>query len=201
VGTVKKQKRARKEALKNRYYAGAKLSEHKFLRILHGFAAGIPIKELEKMTHTSAKTIRAIYRLLRERLALAIFAEPESFGRAGFYLTRPAASTLLDAARNSIHFRRYKKRHAPRPKYPADERALLIELTVRVFCALDLRGLKIELDAVLEILAHGLLKLKGHQPLQKLVHAIPGVRSNGYPAMRFYEDYRRFLLKNPLGIR
>lgn len=201
MGTVKKQKRARKRALKNRYCAGAKLSEHKFLRILRGFAEGMTLSALEPMTHVSGKTIRATCRLLRERLADAILSEPERFGGAGHYLNLPDASALLNAIRTSAQFRRYRKRYAPRLNDAEEERLLVLEFAVRAFCALDLRGVTAEPATVLLTLAKSIRSLKSRDPLQKLADAVPRAKAHGYPAMRFYEDYRRYLLKSPLGVQ
>ncbi len=201
MGTVKKQKRARKEALKNRYYAGAKLSEHKFLRILLGYAEGVPIQELERTTHVSGKTIRTTYRQLRERLDGMVSDAPGMFGSAGHYLTAPKASVLLDAIAASAQFRRYRKRHAPRLKNADEETHLVLEFAVRAFCALDLRGVAAEPATVLLLLAKGTGALKARDAMQKLADLIPNAKPFAYPELRLYEDYRQSLIKNPLGMR
>ena len=198
MGTVKKQKRARKTALKNRYCAGAKLSEHKFLRILRGFAEGMTLSALEPMTHVSGKTIRATYRLLRVRWAVTIIADGAAFGAAGNYLTQPEAGVLLNAIRTSTQFRRYRKRHAPRLQDAHEEPLLVLEFAVRVFCALDLRNAATEPTTVLSALAQGIGALRAREPLQNLAAFIPGARPHGHPAARLYEDFRRHLLRNPL---
>jgi hypothetical protein len=198
VGTVKKQKGARKKALKNRYCAGAKLSEHKFLRILRGFAEGVTLSALEPMTHTSGKTIRTTYRALRERLAGAVHVQPLKFGGAGNYLAHPDATALLAAIRSSAVFRRYRKLHAPRMKDAREKQLLVLEFAVRVFCALDLRGVTIMPDMVLAALANAIIALKHRDPLQKLAALIPGARPHAHPGARLYEDFRRHLLRSPL---
>jgi hypothetical protein len=198
VGTVKKQKRARKCALKNRYCAGAKLSEHKFLRILRGFAEGMTLSALEPMTHTSEKTIRATYRALRERLAEALHGQPLIFGGASAYLAHPDSAVLLSAIRSSPAFRRYRKLHAPRMKDAREEQLFVLESAVRVFCALDLRVVTIGPDHVLAELAKAMRTLKPRDPLQKLADFIPGARPHAHPGARLYEDLRRHLLRTPL---
>lgn len=199
MGTVKKQKRARKEALKNRYCAGAKLSEHKFLRILRGFAEGMTLSALEPMTHTSGKTIRATYRALRERLAEAIHEQPLMFGAAGTYLAHPDADVLRSAIRSSTVFRRYRKLQAPRMKDEKEEQRLVLEFAVRVFCALELRGTSISPDELLDSLAKAIRTLKPRDPLQKLADSIPGARPHAHPEARVCVEFRRILLKTPLG--
>lgn len=198
MGTVKKQKRARKEALKNRYCAGAKLSEHKFLRILRGFAEGMTLSALEPMTHTSGKTIRSTYRVLRERLADAIHKHPLMFGGAGSYLVHPDATPLLAAIRSSAVFRRYRKQHAPRMKVEVEEQRLVVEFAVRVFCALDLRGISIGPDDTLAALAKAIRALKPRDPLQKLAECVPGARFHGHSGPRLYDDLRRALSSHPI---
>jgi hypothetical protein len=199
VGTVKKQKRARKRALKNRYCAGAKLSEHKFLRILRGFAEGMTLSALEPMTHVSGKSIRATYQALRERLADAVHEQPLMFGGAGTYLAHPDAKVLLTAIRSSAAFRRYRKLHAPRMKDESEVQLLVLEFAVRLFCALDLRNLNAELEAVLQCLSVGIGALQSRDPLHKLANFICGARPHAHPGARLYEDFRRYLLRTRLG--
>lgn len=198
MGTVKKQKGVRKCALKNRYCAGAKLSEHKFLRVLRGFAEGVTLSALEPLTHVSGKTIRASYGTLRNRLALAVFDEADQFGGAGHYLSLPDASTLLNAISASAQFRRYRKRHAPRLRDANDECLLVMEFAVRMFCALDLRNVTSEQDGVLQALSFGIGALRARDQLQEVAKFIPGARPHAHPAVRLYEEYRRCLLKAPL---
>ena len=73
------------------------------------------------------------------------------------------------------------------------------EFAVRVLCALDLRNVKAETELVLQYLAVGIGALKARDPLQKLTEFIPGAKPHAHPELRLYEDYRRNLLKNPLG--
>lgn len=195
MGTVRKQKRARKSALKNRYCAGAKLSEHKFLRILRGFAEGMTLSALEPMTHTSGKTIRATYRALRERLVEVIHAQPLMFGAAGTYLAHPDAPALLTAIRSSAVFRRYRKLHAPRMKDAREEQLFVLEFAVRLFSALDLRKVSLGLEDMLGSLAQGIRALKPRDPLENLANGIPGARPHGHPQLQLYEGIRRHLLE------
>jgi hypothetical protein len=184
--------------LKNRYCAGAKLSEHKFLRILHGFAEGMTVQELERTTHVSGKTIRATYRALRQNLARAIIIEPDKFGGAANLLLHESANHLLLAVQRSPAFRRYRRRHAPRLSCPVEELALATEKLVRLIYTLDLRGLDID-ETVIEALANGITQLRQRDPLQKMADFIPAAKPHAHTSLRLYEDYRRFLLKNPLG--
>lgn len=202
MGTDKKQKRARNGARKNRYCAGAKLSEHKFLRILRGYAEGLTITELQVSTHVSGKTIRATYQALRERLAFAVFEGQENFGRAGSYLSAPGAEALLEAMKAGRLFKQHRKRHAPRLRCSQEERLLVIELTVRLFWALDLRNCsEAGPEQILKAIASGLSQLKSRAALQHLADFIPGAKPFAHPGLRFYEDYRRYLLRNPLRAR
>lgn len=197
---IKKQKTERKHAPKNRYYAGAKLSEHKFLRLLHGFAEGVPLQELKPTTHVSGKTIRATYRALRRHLPNAAQAHPERFGGAAQILKHGEATHLIQSVRKSPKFRRYSKRHAPRLSCSLEEQALATEKLVRLVCALDLRNVDID-DAVIDGLAGGIAQLSPRAPLERLAEFIPGAKPHAHPTLRLYEDYRRYLLKNPLGRR
>lgn len=204
MGTVKKQKRARKGALKNRYYAGAKLSEHKFLRILLGFSEGLSIATLERTTRVSGKTIRTTYRALRQRLPQAAEMEPDRFGGAGRLLSHNALSTLLHAVRRSRYYLHHRRRQAPRLTCPDEALEHVNEIAVRLMCALDLRetGLHEDEKAVREIilrLADAAPRLNRRESLHKLAQFLPGAKPFAYHEFRFYEDYRQCLLKNPLG--
>lgn len=163
------------------------------------------IQALEPTTHTSAKTIRAIYRLLRSSLIEAATREPERFGGAGRFLfdddgIRAEAQPLLDAVEPSPHYRRHRKRHAPRLSCQQEEQRLVIEVTLRLLCALDLRGVESD-DAVIEGLAEGITRLRPREPLQKLAECIPGAKPHAHSSLRLYEEFRRYLLKYPLGTR
>lgn len=206
MGTVKKQKRARKGALKNRYCAGAKLSEHKFLRLLHGYAQGLTINELERTTHVSSKTIRATYRALRAHLPNVIKMHPDRFSGVGLLLNYHGAPALIHALRHSPLLRRYRRRHAPRLKCPDEELEYIHEIAARLMCALDLRdtGLREDETAVRDVvlsLVETIPRLSPRAPLQKLAELVPGAKPFAHPELRFYEDYRRHLLKQPLGTR
>lgn len=206
MGEFEKPKRAARIALKNRYYAGAKLSEHKFLRLLHGFAQSTPIDVLEPSTHVSGKTIRATYGALRAHLPIAISVHPERFSGAGLVLASYETPALFHAARYSPVFRRHRRRHALRLKCPDEELEHIHETAVRLLCALDLRevGLHEDENAAREIvlrLAEAIPRLHPREPMQKLAEFIPGAKPFAHPELRLYEDYRRYLLKNPLGAR
>jgi len=200
----KKQKSAGASPRRNRYYAGAKLSEHKFLRLLHGYAHGTPLQALEPTTHVSGKTIRATYANLRAHLPIAISAQPERFSGAGAVLSHHETPALFHAARRSPVFRRHRRHHAPRLKCPDEELEHIHEITVRLLCALDLRSVGLHEDESIagEIvlrLADAVPQLHPREPLHKLADFIPGAKPFAHAEQRLYEDYRRYLLKNPLG--
>ncbi|WP_046478090.1 hypothetical protein [Candidatus Filomicrobium marinum] len=179
------------------------MSEHKFLRILQGYAEGTPIQALAPTTHVSGKTIRATYATLRAHLPVAISTQPERFSGAGLVLSHHETPALFHAARRSPVFRRHRRRHAPRLKCPDEELEHVYEITVRLLCALDLREVSFHEDgsAVREIvlrLAEAVPRLHPRAPLQKLAALIPGAKPHAHPELRLYEDYRRYLLKNPL---
>lgn len=201
----KKQKRVAPTALRNRYYAGAKLSEHKFLRLLHGFAQSTPIKALEPTTHVSVKTIRTTYGTLRTHLPIATQRERARFSQAGVYLFEsegitPEGRHIIASIERTRRFSRYIKRHAPRLSSSEDEHLFLIEKAVRIFCALDLRGVDVD-ERLLAQIAEAFTALRPGDPLQKLAEFIPGIKPHAHPELRLYEDFRRHLLKNPLGTR
>lgn len=198
-----KQKTGRKIAPRNRYCAGAKLSEHKFLRILRGYAEAMPITALEPTTHVSGKTIRSTYRALRSNLPTATQRERARFSQAGIYLFEgesitPDARRIIASIERTRRFSRYINRHAPRLSSCEDEYLFLLEKAVRIFCALDLRGLEVD-ERLLAQIAEAFTVLRPGEPLQKLADFIPGARPHAHPELRLYEDCRQYLLKNPLG--
>lgn len=203
LGLVEKQKRGRRYAPRNRYVAGGKLSEHKFLRLLHGFAESTPIKALKPMTHVSGKTIRSTYGALRAHLPIAAQRDRARFSQAGIYLFENDAIThegrrILASIERTRRFSRYLKRHAPRLSSSEDERAFAMEKAVRIFCALDLRGVDVD-GRILDEISEAFTALRPGEPLQKLADFIPGAKPHAHPELRLYEDYRRYLLKNPLS--
>jgi hypothetical protein len=198
-----KQKTGRRITPRNRYVAGAKLSEHKFLRILHGYAESTPIKALEPTTHVSGKTIRNTYRVLRTNLPTAAQCDRARFSHAGVYLFEgegitPEARRIIASIERTRRFSRYIKRHAPRLSSVEEERLFVLEKAVRIFCALDLRGLEVN-ERMMAQIAEAFTALKPGDPLQKLADFIPGARPHAHSELRLYEDYRCSLLKNPLG--
>lgn len=205
MGLVEKPKIRRSNAPRNRYYAGAKLSEHKFLRLLQGYAQSTPIKLLEPTTHVSGKTIRATYCTLRATLPIATKRERARFAHAGVYLFESEGITsdgrrILASIERTRRFDRYIKRHAPRLSSCEDEHLFLLEKAIRIFCAMDLRGLAVD-QQVLTQIAEAFSGLRPGEPLQTLASFIPGAKPYAHPELRLYEDYRRYLLNNPLGAR
>lgn len=202
---LKKQKTRRASAPRNRYVARAKLSEHKFLRVLHGYAEGIPIQKLEPRTHVSGKTIRTTYRTLRAHLPLAAQRDHARFANAGAYLFQgesiaPEGRKVIACIEKTRRFSLYIKRHAPRLSSCEDEHLLLLEKAVRIFCALDLRGVEADKHLLARI-AEAFSLLHPREPLQKLAHSIPYAKPHAHSEMRLYRDYRQYLLKNPIGAR
>jgi len=202
VEECKKQKSRRGAAAKNRYAAGAKLSEHKFLRILEGYAEAVPIMELEPTTHVSGKTIRGTYRALRAHLPLAVQRERARFSGAGEVLfaggmLSPDGNRLLSDIERTRRFARYVRSHAPRINSAEEERLLLVEKAVRVMCAVDLRGVEVD-ERLLAEIGDAFAQLRVREPLGSLVRAVPRLRAHAHPSLRLYEDYRRSLLKQPL---
>ncbi|WP_210163476.1 hypothetical protein [Hyphomicrobium nitrativorans] len=201
---MKKQKTRRASAPRNRYVVRAKLSEHKFLRILHGYAEGTPIQKLEPRTHVSGNTIRATYRMLRGNLPDAATVRPTLFGYAGPILMHENAPMLLHAIRPTRRFRRHRQRHAPRLSCPVEEERFLTEKIVRLLCALDLRALPLQEDEdavaeLIENMVQAFPELHPRKPRQALAELIPGAQPFAHDGMRLYEDYRRCLLRSPLG--
>lgn len=195
---LKNQKSARASAPKNRYCAGAKLSEHKFLRLLHGYAHGVPLKQLEPTTHVSGKTIRGTYRAFRLQLPEAAQHHPDRFGGAGVILASESRDELIESVKRSPRFRRHRAHHAPRMKCLVEEHALATEKLIRLICALDLRAAELD-EANLRALAEGVRTSRPRDSLQQLIKRIPGANLHRHPQHRLYHDYRRFLLKCPLG--
>lgn len=200
-----KQKTGRRIAPRNRYVAGAKLSEHKFLRILDGYAHALPITALEPTTHVSGKTIRTTYRVLRTHLPIAAQHECARFASSGSYLfgddgLTPEGRLILASIERARRFSRYIKRHAPRVSSGEDERLFVMEKAVRIFCALDLRGVEVD-GRLLAQISEAFTALHAREPLQKLSEYIPGTRPHEHPELRLYGDYRQYLLKNPLGTK
>lgn len=199
---AEKQKTRRRTAPRNRYCSGAKLSEHKFLRILQGYAHGLPIKTLEPTTHVTGQTIRTTYRTLRKHLPIAAQRDRARFANAGAYLFEeeeitPEGRRIIAAIERTRRFNRYIKRHAPRLSSGEDEHLFVLEKAVRIFCALDLRSVDVD-GRLLTQIAEAFTALRPAEPLQRLADFIPGARPHVHPEMRLYEDYRRYLLKSPL---
>lgn len=198
----RKQKSRGATGPRNRYSAGAKLSEHKFLRILEGYAEGLPVNALEPTTHVSGKTIRGTYRALRAHLPLAVQRDRERFAGAGNILfigssLSPEARRMLAGIERTRRFARYVQFQAPRINSASDERLLLFEKAVRIFCAVDLRGMEPDEKLMADIGA-AFCSLRPREKLGSLVKAVPRLRAHAHPTLRLYEDYRRYLLKSPL---
>lgn len=107
---------------------------------------------------------------------------------------------IIASIERTRRFSRYIKRHAPRLSSSEDEHLFLLEKAVRIFCALDLRGVDVDARLLAQI-AEAFPALHPRDPLQKLAEFIPGVKPYAHPELGLYEDYRRSLLRNPLGTR
>ena len=185
--------------MKNRYARGSKLSEHKFLRLLQGYAAGMPIGALAPTTHVSDKTIRATYAQFRTALPLVITLAPDRFGAAAPLLSHEQSRHWLRAIRQSRVYQRHRRDHAPRLSCPLAEELLTAETAVRMLCALDLRSTDLRPEELFECLTQALPQIRARDPLQKIAAFVPGARPHAHPAHRLFEDYRRTLLKHPLN--
>lgn len=161
------------------------------------------MKMLEPTTHTSGKTIRTTYGALRGGLARAAIARPEQFGQAGRILAHKDAPALFHAVRHCRRFKRHRQHHAPRLACPVQEDQFVADKIVRLLCALDLRDLPLHDDksvgALIENLCDAIPRLQPREPRQRLADFIRGAKPFAHDCQRLYEDYRRHLLKNPLG--
>ncbi len=121
----------------------AKLSEYKFEHVLRGFADEKPPKKLAMTVRVSEKTIRSLYKLLRNHIIMAVIAHPYDFGKAGFYLLDDKeigkrGREFFRAVMESDDFKTYSKIHAPRSKDIKTKKGLIFEATVRVFCKISI---------------------------------------------------------------
>lgn len=202
-----KNKKQRALSLRNRYAYGAKMSEHKFLKVLRGYADSRTIGELAPHTRVSAKTIRATYTALRARLPLAAQLHPDAFGQAGQLLwsggqLREGNGSFLQTLEESRLYKRHRQRHTPRLERAELEQLLLLETAIRFLCALDLRASLHhhgDREAILMALGDAVPTLKGKDWRYQLCAGIPGARPHGHPHKRLFDDYRRALLRCPLG--
>lgn len=133
-----------KPGLKNRYMRSSKISEYKFLQILKGFSDNLSTKELAENVRVSEKSIRAIYRSLRDKLIEAVVVNQHDFNEAGFYLLRSGkmdekGKRFLAGVAESELFTEHVEKHAPRLHSPDDLQTLLFEVSVRVFCNMKLK--------------------------------------------------------------
>ncbi|MEM9356807.1 MAG: hypothetical protein AAGB04_11380 [Pseudomonadota bacterium] len=146
--TSDKDKKLARVRPKNRYMHRAKISEYRFLNVLRGFANDQTAEETARQVKLSEKRVREIYDLLRDKLMRAILERPFDFGWAGYFLfddleISQRGARILDAVSASDLFRSSLNRHAPRVGLTGEVSdrfsALLMEVTVRVFCALSMR--------------------------------------------------------------
>ncbi len=136
-------KPAAKPRLKNRYMRNSKLSEYKFLQILRGFADKQTSKELAATSRVSEKTIRGLFKTLRNHMIMAVIANPYDFGKAGYFLLEKGivshqGCAFLESVITSDIFKQYSKTHAPRTKDLGKLNILVFDATIRVFCHIAL---------------------------------------------------------------
>jgi hypothetical protein len=78
-----------------------------------------------------------------------------------------------------------------------DAQLLLCENVVRIFYTLDLRS--VELGELLAAqIAETFTAVHPREPLQKLAEFLAKVRPHAHPELRLYENYRRYLRRNPM---
>ena len=122
----------------------SKISEYKFLQILKGFSDSVSAKELASKIKVSEKSIRAIYRSLRDKLIEAVVLNQHDFNEAGFYLLRGGkmdekGKRFLAGVAESTLFTDHIEKHAPRLHSQEDLQTILFEVSVRVFCNIKLK--------------------------------------------------------------
>jgi hypothetical protein len=125
------------------------------------------------------------------------------FAGAGLHLfdsgsLSPQGRRILTDIERSRRFARFIKRHAPRLRSEEGLQLLRLEKAVRILCALDLSGIEAD-QLLLARIGEAFMHLRPGEPLQNLAAHIPKARPHHHPALRLYEDYRRYLLRNPLG--
>lgn len=140
--------------------------------------------------------------MLRTHLPFAAHQDRGRFAGAGTYLFEsdgitPEGRCIFASIERTRRFGRYIKRHAPRLSSSEDERLFLLEKAIRIFCVLDLRGAEVDARLLAQI-AEAFTALRPGEPLQKLADFIPDAKPHAHPGLRFYEDYRRYLLRYPL---
>jgi hypothetical protein len=141
----RRKKSPRRPTLRNRYHRRAKLSEYKFLQVLQGFADDLPIDDAAKRTRISSKTVRALYRGLREKLIAAALHDPFAFGGAGRFLIDNGrlgdrGRRFLEELAKTETYDRHLQRHAPRIGGKANASVELFECAVRSFCTMSMRN-------------------------------------------------------------
>lgn len=139
----KKAKPVPKPRPKNRYMRNAKLTEYKFLHILRGFADEKTPKELAATAKVSEKTIRTLYKALRNHMILAVIASPYAFGKTGYFILEKGkvskrGRAFFETVIKSDLFKRYSKIHAPRTNDLTKLQDLIFDATVRLFCHIAL---------------------------------------------------------------
>ena len=214
----------------------AKLTEYKFLHILRGFADEKTPKELAATAKVSEKTIRALFKALRNHLMLAVIAYPYDFGKAGFYLldgkeVGKRGVEFFRAVMESDDFKKFSNIQAPRSKDVKTQKDLIFESTVRVFwrISIDKNGLlsfsekTTESIEIWKEMANWLKqgkndkefqaenieiykrfnelsqRLKTLIQLEQLVLLKSQSTEHRFANGVFYNDLRRYLLKNPLS--
>lgn len=193
-------------------------------------------RELAAEIRVTEKTIRATYRLLRDRLPEAIMMNPQGFGGAGYHLLPDrrlgvkGKRFLATIARSDI-YARHAEHYAPRLSDMRGMGNLLFEVAVRMLCNTSLRqgamidyaqDTKAALREASQIAdwirenrdREGFLERNGRL-IRRFAQIAEGMelilehetfaalrtqsREHRYPAELLYNDFRRHLLKHPLG--
>lgn len=139
--TFNQEKARSRSRPKNRYVRNAKLSEYRFLRILHSFAYGLSPKDAAIETGISEKTVRATYASLRQKVMEAAKTAKPIFGLGSRYLYEDGKLTekgaiFLEAVSCSRVFESYIDDHAPRLRDEAERESYVFDLGMRILTGL-----------------------------------------------------------------
>ncbi|MBO6559445.1 MAG: hypothetical protein JJ959_02865 [Nisaea sp.] len=133
---------------RNRYHRRAKLSEHRFLRVLRCFCDEKTVEDTAEETRITPRTIRDLYGRFREALLRAALEEPFAFGWTGYFLFEkqelsPRGNAIMDAIAGSEMMRKALNHHGIRAGITGEKpdprfSYFLFEVAARVFCALSM---------------------------------------------------------------
>lgn len=220
---------------KNRYMRNAKLSEYRFLKILRGFAYGLPPKAVAEESGISEKTIRATFDALRLKVREAAMSGKDIFGFGSRYLFEDGQLTekgtvFLESVAKSRLFKSYMAEHAPRLKDDATRELYVFDLGMRIFAGLivaedEFMSLSPEMERALGLLDAMKIWIEDRQDTpgfneehsetitryrhlsrmaeivveQNQIIALRQSGQHSYPGRYFYEDLKRYLLKESIN--